>query len=83
MEVADSSLRRDRGRKKRIYARARIPVYWIVNLIERQVEVYTEPAGTGQRADYRQRRDYRPDEEIPVILDGVLVGVLTMRELLP
>src|SRR4051812_36814523 len=31
VEIADSSLRRDRGLKKRLYARARIPEYWIVN----------------------------------------------------
>src|SRR5262249_14805000 len=42
IEVADSSVYRDRGRKKRIYARAKIPAYWIVNLVDKVVEVYTE-----------------------------------------
>src|SRR5207244_3112541 len=45
VEVADSSLELDRTTKQRIYARAKIPVYWIVNLIDRQVEVYTHPTG--------------------------------------
>src|SRR5262245_56988897 len=35
IEVADNSLRRDRTVKKRIYAAARIPSYWIINLIDR------------------------------------------------
>src|SRR5439155_11180306 len=37
IEVAESSLRQDRALKKRIYARAGIPVYWIINLIDRQI----------------------------------------------
>jgi hypothetical protein len=49
VEVADISLRRDRGTKKRIYARARIPVYWIANLPERRFEVYTEPTRPATR----------------------------------
>jgi Uma2 family endonuclease len=38
-----SSLRRDRGVKARIYARAGIPEYWIVNLDERLVEIHRDP----------------------------------------
>ncbi|MGC8640140.1 MAG: Uma2 family endonuclease, partial [Isosphaeraceae bacterium] len=57
VEVADSSLDDDRGKKLAGYARAAIPVYWIVNLRENQVEVYTDPnviAGCyGSRALYR------------------------------
>ncbi len=43
LEVSDSSLAFDRGRKGSIYAKHQIPDYWIVNLIERQLEVYREP----------------------------------------
>jgi Uma2 family endonuclease len=43
VEVADSSLARDRGRKAHLYAESGIPEYWIVNLIDRRVEVYSEP----------------------------------------
>src|SRR5262249_942521 len=45
MEVAETSLDEDRGIKKWMYARNRIPTYWIVNLIDQQVEVYTVPTG--------------------------------------
>ena len=83
VEVADTSLRRDHGSKKRIYARARIPVYWIVNLTARRIEVYTDPAGVGKRADYRQHRDYGSSETIPVMLGEVEAGGLEVQALLP
>ncbi|MCC6539018.1 MAG: Uma2 family endonuclease, partial [Bryobacterales bacterium] len=45
VEVADTSLSRDRGLKLRIYARAGIPVYWILNLHSHALEIYTNPQG--------------------------------------
>ncbi|MEO6808348.1 MAG: Uma2 family endonuclease, partial [Isosphaeraceae bacterium] len=45
VEVAESSLSRDRTHKRRIYARAAIPVFWLVNLIDRRIEVYSDPSG--------------------------------------
>lgn len=48
IEVADSSVRRDQTTKLRIYAAAGIGQYVIFNLVERVVEIYTEPvAGKG------------------------------------
>src|SRR5262249_53107020 len=43
VEVVDSSLQTYRGRKQRIYARAEIEVYWVVDLTDRHVEVYSDP----------------------------------------
>jgi Uma2 family endonuclease len=43
VEVADSSLSYDRNRKASLYARAGIADYWIVNLVDNQVEVYRDP----------------------------------------
>jgi Uma2 family endonuclease len=83
VEVADTSLRQDRGTKQRVYARAGIPMYWIVNLKARQIEVYTEPASTAKRPEYRQHRDYGMEESIPIMLDGVEVGNLSVQEVLP
>jgi Uma2 family endonuclease len=83
LEVADTSLARDRGVKKQMYALARIPVYWIVNLIDGQIEVYTDPTGPADEPDYRERLVYRPEDEIPVVLDGAEVGRLAAREILP
>jgi len=44
VEVAESSLSSDRERKGSIYARAGLPDYWVLNLIDRVLEVYREPA---------------------------------------
>jgi len=49
IEVADSSLGYDREEKALLYAACNVPEYWIVNLRERVVEVYREPAADGYR----------------------------------
>jgi Uma2 family endonuclease len=49
VEVAESSLAYDRREKALLYARAGIPEYWIVNLVDRRVEVHREPARDGYR----------------------------------
>jgi Uma2 family endonuclease len=83
VEVADTSLERDRGWKKRIYAAAGIPWYWIVNLIDDQVEVYTQPSGPGDQPDYAARQVYRRGDRIPVVLDGAEAGTVIVDDLLP
>jgi len=45
VEVAESSLRKDRGVKAALYARAQVPEYWILNLTDRTVEVHRAPRG--------------------------------------
>ena len=43
VEVSDSTLGFDRTRKLALYARNRIPEYWIVNLPESRLERYRQP----------------------------------------
>ncbi len=83
VEVSDSTLERDRTLKKRIYARANIPVYWIVNLIEQHVEVYTEPINLSEEPTYQQRKDYQISETIPLVIAGIEVGRASVQNLLP
>lgn len=45
VEVSDSSIRKDRILKQRVYAKAGLPEYWIVNVQAKTVEVYTQPRG--------------------------------------
>lgn len=49
VEVASSSLARDRTRMAALYAEADVPEYWIVNLPERTVEVHREPVAGAYR----------------------------------
>ena len=83
VEVADSTLERDRGVKRLVYARAGIPVYWIINVLERVLEVYYEPSGTTEDAHYKQRRDYGPTDSAPVMIGVLEVGRVAVRDLLP
>lgn len=56
VEVADSSLRHDRGAKAAVYAAAGVDEYWVVDLVHRTIEVRTEPAATGYgRLETRRR----------------------------
>ena len=50
VEVSDTSLLWDRREKLSAYARAGVPTYWIVNLVDRQLEVFTAPDSTGYQA---------------------------------
>ena len=43
IEISDTTLIQDRGRKAAIYARSGIADYWIVNLVDRQIEVHRDP----------------------------------------
>lgn len=43
VEVADTSLHKDRGIKASLYARGGIPEYWVVNLVDDVIEVHTTP----------------------------------------
>ena len=81
--MADSTLDSDRTDKLQIYARAGLPVYWIVNLVDRQIEVYEQPSGPAGSPDYAARRTYRPGDAVPVVLDGAAVGTVPAAELLP
>jgi Uma2 family endonuclease len=56
IEVAESSLVKDRGRKLRLYATCQVPEYWIVNLVDRCIEVYRDVDGpTYARMDRFER----------------------------
>ncbi|HEY7310167.1 MAG TPA: Uma2 family endonuclease [Gemmataceae bacterium] len=82
IEVADTTLEDDRTEKARLYARARIALYWIINLIDSQVEVYREPK-SGRSPAYRQRSDYGIKDSVPLLIEGRNFGPIPVRDLLP
>jgi hypothetical protein len=83
IEVSDASLTFDRNTKGRVYARANIEVYWIVNLIDRQVEVYTKPDSTAVEPSYASRQDYSENESVPLVIAGQQMVLVPVRSLLP
>jgi Uma2 family endonuclease len=60
IEVADSSLAFDRGEKLAVYAEAGIPEYWVVNPIDRQIEVHRDP----RESTYQATAIYRGEDAV-------------------
>jgi hypothetical protein len=83
IEVADSSLPDDRGEVLELYAAESIPVYGIVNIPDRQIEVYTEPSGPSVPAGYGVCTIFRPGDAVPVVLDGIEVGRIPVDAIFP
>ena len=80
VEVADSSLAHDRGPKLAAFARSRIPIYWIINLVDRQVEVFSDPRPDGLYSDCQI---YRPGDQVPVVIARSEVGRIAVADILP
>ena len=82
VEVAASSLSRDRTDKARVYARAGIPVYWVVNVIDKQIEVLTRPSGPCDAPAYAQHDVFVVGTSVPVVLDGNTVGTIAVGDVM-
>lgn len=67
IEVAVSSQRIDREVKGRLYAVAGIPIYWLIDVPARSVEVYSEPHANG----YSQCRRYGAEATLSCPIEGV------------
>jgi Uma2 family endonuclease len=83
VEVSDMTYAKDRGPKYRKYATCAIPVYWIVDLNRRLVEVHTAQVGRGRSASYRACDVHHEPDPIPVFLDGRDVGRVPVLDILP
>jgi hypothetical protein len=79
VESSATSLGLDRADKGRIYARARIAVYWILNVEEGVVEVYTDPTAEG----YQTQKLFAGSDAIPLIVAGQKLADVAAREFLP
>jgi Uma2 family endonuclease len=63
VEVARSSLRRDRSVKTKLYGLAHVDEYWIVNHVDRVVEVHRDP----HEGTWRQVSLHHPGESIAML----------------
>ena len=77
VEVSDTTLRYDRLEKGPTYAAAGLPEYWIINIEAEQLEVYTQPMEDG----YLRMETYDLGDSVPLVLDGQLIGVVSVAEL--
>jgi Uma2 family endonuclease len=84
VEVSESSLSLDRDHKGSLYARAHLDDYWIVNLVDRVLEVYRQPAADATAAFgwmYASKQVLAPDASVaPLAAPGSAVRV---ADLLP
>jgi Uma2 family endonuclease len=81
MEVAYSSIRRDRQAKLAVYAGSGFAEYWIVNVIEEKLEVYTDP--DPDLRTYKNRRDFGREESVTLTIEGRELGQVQISDLLP
>jgi Uma2 family endonuclease len=79
VEIAESSLAADRTTMGRIYGAGNIPIYWIVNLINRRVEVFRDPSPEG----YADWQIVGEGDSVPVVIDGNEVGRIAVNDILP
>jgi Uma2 family endonuclease len=79
IESSETTLAHDQGPKLLAYARGAIPVYSIINLVDNRVEVYTNPSLDG----YQSRVDFKPGQDVPVVIDGVAIGRIAVTAVLP
>jgi Uma2 family endonuclease len=82
VEVSDSSLSFDLGDKLEAYALSKIREYWVVDIPNRQVHVFTQPKA-GKKPGYKSRVDYGEKDTIPVVIASEHVGQLAVKEILP
>lgn len=83
VEVSQATLTNDRSRKSSLYAAAGIDEYWIVNLIDGQLEVQRDPvaADTPSGFTYATRTIHKPSDVVtPLALPAARIIV---RDLLP
>ncbi|MCS6918729.1 MAG: Uma2 family endonuclease [Fimbriimonadales bacterium] len=82
VEIAETSLRTDRETKGSLYAHAGIPEYWILNLKQRTLEVYREPAPDPNAvygAAYQQRRTLKASDSVqPLSLPDASIAVASL-----
>jgi Uma2 family endonuclease len=82
VEIADATLDYDLGEKANLYAAGGIPDYWVVDIPNRRLHVFRDPAPNPAQVhghEYRQRQEYGPGDSVAPLAataSSVLVGDL-------
>lgn len=79
VEIAGADLAADRADMARVYAASGIPVYWIVDLAEGRVEIFSDP----RREGYRSHQVLSRGQDVPVVIAGIEAAWIAVSDLLP
>lgn len=82
IEVAVTRLHDDLTTALELYARAGIPVYWVVDVPGRRILIHTEPRVVDGKGEYARVETFRPGQSLPLVLDGQEVALIPFDELL-
>ena len=79
VEVADSTLARDQGSKARLYGLFGIAEYWIINLVDKRIEVHNSPRGHTDKGGYERIEYFSAD----TAFRSEVLGEITMTDFIP
>jgi hypothetical protein len=60
-----------------------LPVFWIVNLIDRQIEIFADPTSIGGENDYPPCRIFAENDQVEIVIAGQFVRQKAVRDCLP
>jgi Uma2 family endonuclease len=83
VEASDLAIDLARTLKKQIFAAAGIPTYWILHVVDEQLEVFEDPSGNAETADYRTSRILKRGEGVTIQVGDKIVGPIPVETLLP
>ena len=69
--------------RKGVYARAGVPVCWVIHTAEHRIEVYSDLTNINDFATYWEETDSTASDKIPFVIEGREIGGFTVRELTP
>jgi Uma2 family endonuclease len=81
VEVAVSSLAFDQGEKLGLYAANGVEAYWIVNLVDKRLEVYTGPQ-RGNPPSFLKVQHFAQGATVPITLGGVELGSVAVSDVI-
>jgi hypothetical protein len=74
IEIDVTSLKTDLTETLETYARAHIPIYWVVDVAGKRILVHSEPVVIENQAQYAKVEIIGPGGNVPIVLDGIKVA---------
>lgn len=78
IEISDSTLNYDRSVKAALYAKHSVAEYWIVNLVDRQVEIFRRPDGARGNESFDRPTVVRSGKIAPLTLAVEAIDVVEL-----